>query len=70
MRDSVARISEEIAGAAERLGLDWRTSWSKLETDAAGKLRVRVSRPEVFREISPSEGMEIELAGSSSGSLL
>jgi gamma-D-glutamyl-L-lysine dipeptidyl-peptidase len=70
MKDSVARISEEIAGAAERLGLDWRTSWSKIETDAAGKLRVRVSRQEVFREISPSEGMEIELAGTSSGSLL
>ncbi len=70
MRDSAARISEEIAGAGERLGLDWRTSWSKVETDAAGKLRVRVSRPEVFAEISPPEGVEIELAGSSPGSML
>jgi len=70
MRDSAARISEEIAGAVENLGLDWRTSWSKLETDVAGKLHVRVSRREVFEEISPSEGVEIELAGSSSGSML
>ena len=70
MRDSVARISEEIAGAAMRLGLDWRTSWSKVVTDAGGRLHVTLSRPEVFDELSPSADAEIELAGSSSGSVL
>ena len=70
MRDSVARISEEIAGAAMRLGLDWRTSWSKVVTDAGGRLHVTLSRAEVFDELSPSADAEIELAGSSSGSVL
>lgn len=70
MRDSAARVNREITGAAKRSGLDWRTSWSKVETDAAGKLVVRVSRREVFEQIEPLEGVEIELAGSSSGILL
>jgi hypothetical protein len=70
MRDSAARINGEISAAEERLGLDWRTSWSKVETDEGGRLRVKVSRPEVFEELTPGEGAEIELAGSSSPNVL
>jgi len=70
MRDSAAGISDEIAGAEKRLDLDWRTSWSKIVTDAGGRLHVTVSRPEIFRELSPPAGVELELAGSSSDSVL
>lgn len=70
MKNSAARINEEIAGAVERLGFDWRTSWSKVVPDEAGMLHVTVSRPEVFQLLEPGDDVEIELAGSSSGSVL
>lgn len=64
MRDSAAWINGEIAAAAERLGLDWRTSWSKVVPDSSGKLHVTVSRSEVLEQIEGRDDVEIELAGS------
>ena len=62
MRDSAARISEEIAGTEKRQGLDWRTSWSKVVTDSGGRFHVTVSRPEVFNELSLQAGVTVELS--------
>ncbi len=70
MRDSAARISEEIAGTEKRQGLDWRTSWSKVVTDSGGRFHVTVSRPEVFNELSLQAGVTVELAGSLSAGML
>jgi hypothetical protein len=64
MRDSAARINREITAAAGRLGLDWRTSWSKVVPDSSGKLHVTVSRREVLEQIEGRLDAEIELAGS------
>ncbi len=70
MRDSAAKLSGEISKAARNAGLDWRTSWSKVATDSHGKLHITVSRSEVFEKLVPTEGVEIELAGSSSSGVL
>jgi len=70
MRDAASGISGEIAEAARKAGLDWRTSWSKVVTDPRGRLHVTVSRREVFEDLQPREGVEIELAGSSSAAVL
>ncbi len=70
MRNSAAGINEEIARAVERLGFDWRTSWSKVVPDSSGKLHVSVSRREIYEELQPRAGVEIELAGSSQANIL
>ena len=70
MKDVASEINSEIAAAAERAGLDWRTSWSRVESDAGGALRVTVSRGEVFESLPARDGVEIELAGSSSANVL
>jgi cell wall-associated NlpC family hydrolase len=70
MRDKVSMIKEAIATAEKRHGLDWRTSWSKAEAGPDGSLRVFVSRGEVFAELGEYEGVETELAGASSPSVL
>jgi cell wall-associated NlpC family hydrolase len=69
MRDAASRISEEIAGAEKRMGMDWRSSWSKVSTDVAGRINATVSRPELFDELSAQEivrrgDVTVELAGS------
>ncbi|MCK4548932.1 MAG: C40 family peptidase, partial [Candidatus Krumholzibacteria bacterium] len=70
MTNSAAQINEEIAGAVEKLGFDWRTSWAKVVTDTSGKLHVSVSRREIYEELRPRADVEIELAGSSSANIL
>ncbi len=70
MKDSAARIGEDIAGVTAELGLDWRTSWSKITADEKGNLHVAVSRREVYERLTPRPGVEVELAGSSPGALL
>lgn len=70
MRDFTAGISEKIAEAEKRLDLDWRTSWSRVVSDTGGTIHVTVSRPEVFEELSPQDGVIIELAGSSPAGVL
>jgi hypothetical protein len=70
MRDFTAGISEKIAQAEKRLDLDWRTSWSRVVSDTGGTIHVTVSRPEIFEELSPQDGVIVELAGSSPAGVL
>jgi hypothetical protein len=70
MRDSAAEINREIAAAEEKAGLDWRTSWSRVESDESGSLRVTVSRREVFEMLARPEGAGVVLAGAGSPTML
>jgi hypothetical protein len=69
-----AKVHEIIGEAEKELGLDWRSSWSRISSTQEGGLEVSVSRREVLARVASligdGSGVKLIDSGSGSGKLL
>ena len=56
MEEALTRVAEVVADSQRRLGLDWRSSYSKIAACGSEAIDVELSREEVFRAVAEGLG--------------